>query len=243
MGYIKNNITTLNEYLDVLLPLVSDYYKYAMGQQFENPGLLQRIKTQLGDEDLDYLLEDIGPLLEDTAEGTDRVKSIVAGLKSFARVDESEQKQFDLNECVESTLKVVWNELKYKCEVNQQLSNVPPITGNPGQINQVIMNLLINAAHAIPERGAITIETTHENGEVVLRVTDTGVGISEENIGMLFTPFFTTKPVGSGTGLGLSISHGIVEQHGGLIEVESEVGKGTTFTVKLPAVEQEVVAV
>lgn len=129
---------------------------------------------------------------------------------------------------------MIWNELKYKCEVHTHLGELPPLTCHPAQLNQVFMNLLTNAAQAIEEKGEITISTEATDECIVVRISDTGKGIPEENIGKLFDPFFTTKAVGEGTGLGLAIAHGIVEKHKGTIEVESEVGVGTTFIIMLP---------
>lgn len=235
IGFVKNNASILTEYMQMLLPLLRDYHELALSKSHQEPKLLESILCRLGDDSLDYLIEDINSLLEDTVEGTKRIQSIVAGLKSFARVDESEQKLFDLNECIETTLKVVWNELKYKCTVHKKLGEVPEVVGNPGQFNQVIMNLLVNAAQAIQEQGNVTIETNYKNDEVLLSISDTGEGIPPDNIKKIFTPFFTSKPVGTGTGLGLSISHGIVKDHNGTISVKSTPGKGTTFTIHLPA--------
>ncbi len=158
----------------------------------------------------------------------------IEGLRSFARLDEAEVKESDVNESIESTLRVVWNELKYKCEVHKDLGTLPLIRCHPGQLNQVFMNLFVNAAQAIPEKGEITVETQATETEILVRVSDSGSGIPPEALSKLFDPFYTTKPVGQGTGLGLSISHGIVQKHNGTIEVESEMGKGTTFTVRLP---------
>ena len=234
IGFVKNNASVLAEYMQMLLPLLHDYHTLALSKADQQPDLLESILGRLGNESLDYLIDDINSLIEDTMEGTKRIQGIVAGLKSFARVDESEQKLFDLNECVETTLKVVWNELKYKCTVHKHLGEIPEVLGNPGQFNQVIMNLLVNAAQAIKEQGDVTIETRLENDEVLLAISDTGQGIPDDNIKKIFTPFFTSKPVGTGTGLGLSISHGIVKDHNGTINVESIFGKGTTFTIHLP---------
>ena len=129
---------------------------------------------------------------------------------------------------------MVWNELKYKCQVHRKLGDVPTIRCNIGQLNQVFMNLLINAVQAIPERGDITIETGVQGDQVEIRISDTGTGMPPERLSKIFDPFFTTKDVGKGTGLGLAISHGIIKDHNGTIEVTSEVGKGTAFLIRLP---------
>jgi len=238
-SFVKSNINSLKEYLDKLLLLANDYYQMAEKQEEHDPALLEKIHQQLDGEDLNYLIQDIPELLADTNEGINRIQNIVQGLKSFVRSEEAEIKNFDVNECIESTLKIVWNELKYKCEISKTLPPLPLVQGNQGEINQVILNLLMNASQAIDQRGKVHIETGLQNKRVFIKVSDTGCGISDENLTKLFTPFFTTKDVGSGTGLGLSISHGIVKKHGGEIEVQSKVGEGTVFTVYLSALAAE----
>ena len=149
-------------------------------------------------------------------------------------MDKSELQLANIEEGIESTLRVVWNELKYKAEVITEFGNIPSIHCFPFQLNQVIMNLLVNAGQALESKGTIIIRTGHDADDVWIEVSDTGKGIPKENQSRIFEPFFTTKPVGKGTGLGLSLSFGIVKKHGGSIEVVSEVGMGTTFKVTLP---------
>jgi two-component system NtrC family sensor kinase len=218
IGFVKNNLTSLDEYLQMIRPGLER--AQAAGIPF--------------DCDIDFILSDLPPLLQDTLEGSRRVAEITAGLKNFARPEEAGKKHYDLNQCVETTLKLIWNELKYKAEVVKNLNELPPLLGSPQEINQVIMNLLMNAAQAIEKSGRITIETTVEDQSVVLRVSDSGSGIHEKDLPKLFTPFFTTKEVGEGTGLGLSISHGIIMAHDGRIDVESQPGVGSCFSVWLP---------
>jgi signal transduction histidine kinase len=196
--------------------------------------LIERLDDVETREELSLLVEDTFDLLEESRSGVVRVQDIVQNLKCFARLDEAEFKVASIHEIIESTLKVVWNELKYKCEVDKRFGEVPPTLCNPGQLNQVFMNLLINAAQAIEERGHVVIATDVFEEKIRCRISDDGIGIPEEHLKDLFTPFFTTKPVGMGTGLGLSISYGIIKDHGGSIDVQSEVGKGTTFTILLP---------
>jgi signal transduction histidine kinase len=240
VSFIMSNIATLTEYVAVFKKLLAEYETVARAAQnggFVNAGVkdpLERIARIREEEKLEDLLSDVDGLLDESKEGTRRVKDIVQGLKSFARMDESERKEANVNDCIEDTLKLVWNELKYKCEVRRELGGLPHISCNPGQLNQVFMNLLVNAAQAIPVKGTITVETKATDEHVVVRISDTGTGISRENLRKVFDPFFTTKPVGKGTGLGLSIAHGIIEKHQGTIKVESEVGKGTTFIIRLP---------
>jgi signal transduction histidine kinase len=167
-------------------------------------------------------------------DGLDRIKRIVQDMKDFSHVGGGDVLVANIETGLDSTLNVVWNELKYKAEVVKEYGGVPEIECIPSQLNQVFMNLLVNAAHAIENRGRITVRTSYENEMVTVSVSDTGSGIAAENLGRIFEPFFTTKPVGKGTGLGLSLSYSIVQKHGGRIEVDSEIGKGTTFRVILP---------
>ena len=184
--------------------------------------------------DYDYLREDIPALLAESQDGLGRVQKIVADLKDFSRIDHAEMAAADLNAGIESTLNVVWNELKYKAEVVREFGELPPVTCIAAQINQVVMNLLVNAAHAIKTRGTITVRTAQVDDFVRIEVCDTGEGIAPEHLGRIFDPFFTTKPVGKGTGLGLSLSYDIVTKHGGRIEVDSTVGSGSCFRIFLP---------
>jgi signal transduction histidine kinase len=185
--------------------------------------------------DLDFLREDISALMSESGHGIARVKKIVQDLKDFSHTDENEEWQWtDLHQCLESTLNVVWNEIKYKAEVIRQYGELPQVECLPFQLNQVFMNLLVNAAHAIEERGIIFLRSGTLGGGVWIEISDSGSGIPPENLNRIFDPFFTTKPVGKGTGLGLSLSWGIVEKHGGRINVASEPGTGTTFRLWLP---------
>ncbi len=140
----------------------------------------------------------------------------------------------DINEGLNATLNMVWSELKYRCEVHVDLKPLPHIFAFPGQLNQVFMNLLINASQAIEEKGEIYVRTFVKDEYVTIEIEDTGSGIEPDNVAQIFTPFYTSKPIGEGTGLGLSISHQIVEQHNGKIEVSSTLGKGSCFSVSLP---------
>jgi two-component system NtrC family sensor kinase len=192
---------------------------------------LEEARKQL---DLDYILDDLEPLLAESTEGAERVRRIVLDLKDFARPDEDQMVDADLNQLVQSTINIVRNELKYVAQLDLQLGELPHLLCHPQQINQVISNLLVNAAHAIEQQGVITVTTSQQDDHVFLVIADTGKGIPPELRNRIFDPFFTTKEVGKGTGLGLSISYDIVKKHGGEITVESEVGRGTTFTVQLP---------
>jgi signal transduction histidine kinase len=162
------------------------------------------------------------------------VKRIIQDLREFSHVDEAIWQSVNLEHCLDSTLNVAWNEIKYKAEVKKEYAGIPDVECMPSQINQVFLNLLVNAVQAIDQKGIISIRTGVHEGEVWIEIADTGKGIAPEHLKQIFDPFFTTKPVGMGTGLGLSVSYGIVQKHGGRIEVLSELGKGTTMRVCLP---------
>lgn len=199
--------------------------------------MAEKIHEYARDIDLDFLQEDMKELIKDCIDGLDRIKKIVIDLKDFAHPGKKAIEPVDINACIETTLNVAANELKYKTTVHKDLKVVPLINGIPQQLNQVFLNILVNAAQAIEKTGEIRIKTWQENNEVFLSVSDTGGGIEPENISKIFDPFFTTKEVGKGTGLGMNITYNIIQQHGGSIAVESEKGKGTTFTVSLPVPE------
>jgi len=227
IGYVFSNIGALAGYVNDLLRLIRAYEKaHAASPE------LERLRREI---DIDFVAEDILSLIAESQDGIDRVKQIVLSLKDFSRADDGgDFVAADLRQCVESTLNVVNNEIKYKADVRKDFGDVPPVECRPAQIGQVVMNLLVNAAQAIRQRGDITIRTACHEGGALIEVTDTGSGIAPEHINKIFDPFFTTKPVGQGTGLGLSLSYGIVRDHGGWIKADSEIGRGTTFTVWLP---------
>ncbi|MDD2708724.1 MAG: ATP-binding protein [Verrucomicrobiae bacterium] len=237
-SFIMSNLGTLTQYVGAFKQLLSflDMLEESV-RSADHPRqqtVMEQIRAFRTKEDLPFILNDVDSLLKESLDGARRVKEIVLGLKSFAHIDEAEIAEVDLNESLNTTLKLIWNELKYKCQVHKKFGGIPRIRSYPGQLNQVFMNLLVNAAQAIPEKGEITIETSATPEHVLIRISDTGCGIPPENLPKLFTPFFTTKPVGKGTGLGLSISYGIVKKHDGTINVESRAGQGTTFTILLP---------
>ena len=184
--------------------------------------------------DIDFILSDTPNLIKESQEGTDRIKKIVIGLKDFAHPGEHKLNYADINKNMESTLNVVWNELKYKARVVKEYGELPQVKCYSQQINQVFVNLLVNAAQAIAKEGEIKIATKALDGKVEIKISDTGKGIPEENLSKIFDPFFTTKEVGKGTGLGLNVAYNIIEKHKGTIDVESTVGVGTTFTIRLP---------
>lgn len=231
IAYVFSNLGTLEKYLADLFTLIAMYES-----QETELDKIQELKQQI---DYDFLKEDTLSLLSESREGLNRIKKIILDLKDFSRVGQDEKWELaNVHAGLESTLNVVWNELKYKCEVKKQFGDLPLITCLPQQLNQVFMNLMVNAAHSIETHGIVTLRTGREGDLVWVEVEDTGKGIPQENLSKIFDPFFTTKPVGKGTGLGLSVSYSIVEKHHGKLDVKSEVGKGTTFRVTLPIEQQ-----
>ncbi|HEU4843843.1 MAG TPA: ATP-binding protein [Burkholderiaceae bacterium] len=230
VGFVNSNMGALQGYVGTLLSVIDQYERAAAG----NAALGAQLAAVRQQADLDFLREDVGELVRESMDGLKRVKDIVQSLKDFSHVGETEWQVADLHKGLDSTLNIVANELKYKATIEKHYGQLPQIRCLASQLNQVFMNLLVNAGHAIKERGVITISTGTANGWVWVEVADTGTGIAPDHLNRIFEPFFTTKPVGSGTGLGLSLSYGIVHKHGGKIEVASEVGKGSRFVVRLP---------
>lgn len=239
VGYVNSNINSLEGYLNDLFDLVEEYEALEEKIGVDTP-VVQKIQKMKKEIDFDFVRDDVHDLVKESKEGILRVKQIVKDLKDFSHVDEAEWQWADLQAGIKSTLNIVHNEIKYKAEVILDLNEIPAVECVPSQINQVVMNMLVNASHAIEERGTITVHTEQVDDDwVTISVQDTGKGIAAENIPKLFDPFFTTKPVGQGTGLGLSLSYSIIEKHGGDIQVESTVGVGTTFIIKLPIKQKE----
>ena len=234
IGFVNSNLGSLGQYVEKLVGVI-EAYERAESELSASP-LLEEIHSLKREVDWEYLRQDVRDLLGESAEGIARVKRIVQDLKDFSHVDQAEWQCVDLHKGIDSTLNIVNNEIKYNSEVVREYGAIPPVECMASQLNQVFMNMLINASHAIGDggHGKITIRTGTENDMVWVEFSDTGKGIAPENLKRIFDPFFTTKPVGKGTGLGLSLSFGIMEKHQGRIEVQSEVGKGTTFRVWLP---------
>ncbi|MFC3380182.1 ATP-binding protein [Rugamonas sp. CCM 8940] len=235
IGYIFSNFGTLQTYLAQLFDML-DVYQQAEAS-VGDPEMAARLRAMRDDIDLGFLREDIPALMTESKEGIVRVRHIVQDLKDFSRVDANQEWVWaNLHQGIDSTLNIVANEVKYKAEVVKEYGDIPDIECLPLQINQVVMNLVVNAAHAIgAERGRIAVRTGVLDAEQVwIEVEDNGSGISPEALSRIFDPFFTTKAVGKGTGLGLSLAYGIVQKHAGRIEVDTELGRGTRFRVLLP---------
>jgi two-component system NtrC family sensor kinase len=231
--FVNANLSSLKDYAGKLLAML-DAYESCDGILQRDPATAGRLQQVRKDADIDFVRSDIASLIAESLEGTDRVRIIVQDLRDFSRAGEAVWEWANIHACLDSTLNVVRNEIRYKAEVVREYGELPQIECYPSQLNQVFMNLLINGAQAIVGQGAITIRTGTEGDQVWVAISDTGAGIAPENMARIFDPFFTTKPVGKGTGLGLSLCYGIVERHGGRIEVRSVVGEGTTFRVRLP---------
>ncbi len=231
--FISSNLSTLEkyqrrivDYIQFLERTLLDCCGNHQGQVLED----QRQSMKMG-----HILEDAVSLIAESLEGTDRVRNIVADLKSFSHTDERKTGMFQLNDCIRTTLNIVRHEFKYVADLVLDLADdLPQLQGNHQQMGQVIANLVINAAHAIEGHGTITVRTRQDGGHIELTVQDTGKGIAPEHLSRIFEPFFTTKAIGKGTGLGLSICYDIVTKHGGEIMVAGDTGAGTMFTIRLP---------
>jgi len=233
VGFVSSNLNTLRQYVMELLTLV-DAYAGMHEAQADNAQATARLQAARSSVELDYLREDLPQLLDESADGLARVKKIVQDLKDFSRVDQADWQEADLNLGLESTLNVVRHEVKYKADVQMRLGPLPPVRCLAGQLNQVFMNLIVNASHAIAEHGLITLSSGVQESWAWVQVDDTGCGMSEDVRRRIFEPFYTTKDVGKGTGLGLSLSFSIVQRHGGAIQVRSTPGVGSSFRVWVP---------
>jgi PAS domain S-box-containing protein len=240
LAFVSSNLNRFQEYFDELLGIVNRW-----GQLREelntDPHYADRAREMTDAEaraDLPFITEDFSRLMKHTTDGTERIRSIVERLRGFTHLADSGFAEADINAAIEDSLNLTWNELKYKATIEKDLGTIPKVVCNIGEIKQVLVNLLVNAAHAIPEKGIITVRTRLKDASVVIQVEDTGSGIPQPNLKKIFDPFFTTKPVGKGTGLGLWISATIIQKHKGTISAQSDAGHGTTMTVELP-VQQE----
>lgn len=233
IGYITSNFNSLKEGLQYIQEFMQQ-----MQIVMENEEAAEVIKEKwqhaLTRYDLIFLLEDFVDLSDETSEGLTRVKQIVSDLRAFTREDTAEKVVVDINETLRGAINILENQTKYHANIVTKLSKLPKIMGFAGKLSQVFTNLISNANQAVDDEGSIHIFTEKTDEALLISVQDDGHGISDENMKNLFTPFFTTKPIGEGTGLGLSISHGIIEEHGGKILVSSKLDVGTIFTVSIP---------
>ncbi len=246
LGFIRSNLGILGEYISDLCELAKEYNPlekafYAsendcsMTKEIEQ--MFQKINVVKKHIDLDFILSDTTHIVSESKEGADRIKKIVSDLKEFASIDQPGETRADINACIDSVLNILAHLFEGKTKIVKNYSELPTITCYREKINQVFMNLLLNAADAIKDQGDITITTRAVKGGkpyVEISIADTGVGILPENLNCVFEPFFTTKDIGNGMGLGLSTSYDIIKSHGGTINVESQPGRGSIFTIKIP---------
>jgi len=241
-GFVKSNLSTLLDYQKDIADLLGAYgdilatIRGGMGKSPALAGLsgaADRITRMAADSDLDYLMADIPDLIQESLDGVEQIQGIVSALKDFSHPGGRKATPADINQCLKSCLKMIWNELKYKAEVIEEYGKLPMVTCNAQQMCQVFVNILMNAAQAIEDKGEIRITTRADEEDVEIRISDTGQGISEKNISRIFDPFFTTKEVGKGTGLGLHVVWDIIQAHGGQIKVKSREGQGTTISIHL----------
>jgi len=230
ISYVHSNLEFVEEYTERLAGII-EAYKGANNPEDQGR---RRGDEQKKTAKFEATLTTLKELISSCKEGAERVKKIVMDLRTFSRTDDIGLVPTDLHEGIESTLNLLAKQYKDRITVHRDYGNLPRVECYPGQINQVLMNLLQNAAQAIPDKGDVWIKTISEGGWAIIVIRDNGIGIAEQNLAKIFDPFFTTKPVGMGTGLGLSITYGIIEKHEGRIRVTSKVNEGTAFTVQLP---------
>ncbi|MBC3954378.1 ATP-binding protein [Pseudomonas triticifolii] len=231
IGFVSSNVNSLRGYLADLFSLIDAYERACDESSTQDSPELAKLRDKT---DYNFLRQDIDDLLAESADGLDRVNRIVKDLREFSHVDSCEWQLADLHKGLDSTLNVIWNEIKFKAQVIKYYGDIEPIECMGSQINQVFLNLIINASHAVDTHGEIIISSGREGDGVFIEVADNGHGIPADIQNRIFEPFFTTKPVGMGSGLGLSLSYNIVVKHHGKLTVESEPGRGSCFRVWLP---------
>ncbi|MBN1522766.1 MAG: response regulator [Candidatus Aureabacteria bacterium] len=239
VAFVMSNTRMLEKYFKKISELLEKYKEIewnisSIEETEQRKKLIEEVVELKEKLKIDKALKNIHEIINENVDGLERVKKIVFDLKTFSHMDKTEMEKADINKIIDDTVNLVWNELKYKAEVVRELKEVPSIECFPQQISQVVANILVNAVHAIPDKGIITIRSYEIKDGVGIEISDTGVGMNEETLKKIFNPFFTTKESDKGTGLGLSIVFRIVEKHNGTVKVESEIGKGTTFIINLP---------
>jgi signal transduction histidine kinase len=239
VGFVKSNVGSLSRYTHSFIQLHALVNELMhSGDISERDQLIEDLKALCENEDFDFISEDAKELLIDIKEGLARVIDIVQNMSVFSRVDSDAKQIFNVNRCIETTAKMAKKQIERQGSIKLILGKLPDTLINVGKINQVLTNLIVNAAQAIEENGQVIVKSRQEGDKLKITVVDTGKGIAEAHLERIFDPFFTTKPEGEGTGLGLSISFDIVKEHGGQLSVSSKVGKGTIFTIILPVVNE-----
>lgn len=232
VNFIYGNLIHLNNYSKDLIAIIDKFSEYEGELSPEHKKLIDEIKQEV---DYDFLKSDLPDLIRSCQEGTERTKNIVLDLKNFSRLEEAVITTIDLPRELDTTLNILHNKFKNKITVHKEFEdNLPQVEGYGGQLNQVFMNILDNAAFAIQEKGDVWIRLKSQGDKVILEIEDNGIGMDEKTAKKVFDPFFTTKPVGQGTGLGMAISYKVIKNHHGEINISSELGKGTKFVITLP---------
>ena len=230
LNFIYGNTGFLADYIRKLQALV-DAFEQLPGLTASDRAAIERLRVEMN---YDFIREDLRILIDNFTEGARRINNIVSDLRTFSRMDADEISEVDIHSSIEMSLNLLRNQYKDRIEIHREYGEIPSIQAYAGKLNQVFMNLLSNAFHAVREKGDVWIRTRASEGAVEVEIQDNGSGIAREHMNRIFEPFFTTKPVGQGTGLGLSISYGIIEQHRGRIRVSSAPDRGSVFTVRLP---------
>ncbi|HSR70637.1 MAG TPA: ATP-binding protein [Acidobacteriota bacterium] len=230
LNFIYGNTDFLKQYVGDLKRLIGQLEEILPDSE-EAQTRVDALKDQINYQ---FLSEDLDTLIANFEEGAKRIHAIIGDLRTFSRLDTDQLRSVDIREPIDLALNLLRNQYRDRIRIHKEFADLPLVECDPGKISQVVMNLLVNACHAIPEQGDIWVRTARRDGSALIEIEDNGKGIDQEHLNKVFEPFFTTKPVGKGTGLGLSISYGIIQQHKGKIEVESRPGKGTRFRVELP---------
>lgn len=233
LAYVKSNLTSLQGFLK---PIVKTIRKL-LELEKESPQIMADLSASglvFDSAELEFIIDDLDEILADLRDGSDRIVTIVNGLRQFSHPATKTQGKSDLNEAVNVAIELSRSEFKYHANLETDLAEIPLLDANAGEITQVLVNLIVNAGQAIKDSGTIRVKSQKTTNGVEISVEDTGAGINSQDLAQIFNPFFTTKPVGKGTGLGLAISHRIMKEHGGEIAVESKPGVGTKFTLKFP---------
>lgn len=245
VGFVASNLDSLSDYmveLRKLLDLQAQALEMFAAEGSKNGDLsdtatinsLDNLRAFTHKVNPNFLLPDIDQLIGDSIEGAERVKQIVADLSDFSYLSELQASPEDINTLLQKSINIASSELKYKADIELYLAEIPAVVCHGGKVGQVFLNLLVNAAQAIKERGLITVSTGREGEMVWIEISDNGCGIAEKDLAKIFDPFFTTKEIGKGTGLGLHVVKGAIDMHGGEIHVSSKEGCGASFRVLLP---------
>jgi two-component system NtrC family sensor kinase len=239
VGFVKSNLQTLEEYSKYFINIVDASQK--LNKSVANSEISARFKGELDylqkkiqDNDFDYIVQDSIQCIEESLEGIERIEAIVINLREYSRSSSDERELLQPNELIEDSLKLLRNELKYDVDVIKEIGDIPKVWGSYGHLQQVIINILVNALQSLENKGVIIIRTYSDMDNVFIEIEDNGPGIPKANMSKVFDPFFTTKDVGKGTGLGLHVSHGIIASHGGELSVENSITGGACFRFNLP---------